>query len=276
MCWSATVSWRFAWLDTLLVALLLWRAARKPQTTLAGTYAALMTSVALQEWGQYWLWRRELSCEAAMDVALGVFTTAAAESVPLSLLFCSWRTVGNVPHFQRIRWVATGLWLLQFVAVAGSALVTDHYCVVEGPKGHQVWLCESATYAAGGHALHYSFYWIYVIACLLAAESVDMSRGERRRLQGIALVSAVVCLAWYGNTLEACSVWCWTAFTVGINLVAEVYGVNVWFLTKWRALLERFRLRATQKLSRSMHTRNGPSPRQRQLSKYGSGISNNL
>lgn len=258
MCWSALVSWRFACLDTLFVALLVARSFQKPNPTFARTYAALMSSIALQEWGQYILWRRQLSCYSMADAALGFWTTGAAESVPLPLLVCSYYTVRSVPHYQRIRRAAIALWFFQFVVILGSIAVTRKYCVEHGERGHQVWICESATHAAGGRFLHDLFYWLYVTSCLLSAESVDLPRGERLRLQVIPLISAVGCFVMYGHTLEACSVWCFSAFTVGMSLVAEVYGYTDRILRYISTIVDHYLhhpelLRATgKKLARSM------------------------
>lgn len=292
MCWSSQVSLCFASLDTCFIALLLAKAYsermsrnKKRTTTLAGTYAALMTCIAVQEWAQYGVWIRSsrrgeespLSCSGSTDVLLGILTTGAAESVPLPVIASSFltRRQANNPsqsdYRSSMRQASLVLWVMQFLIVALSAIATKKYCVELGENSHQVWTCESAPYQAGGQLLHHAFYWGYVVSSLCAAESLDMPRGERRRLQGIGLISAIVSIVLYGKTLEACSIWCWSAFVLGIYLCAEVYGYIEEFScapiirnTKgvWSKLIHS-KIREGEKLSRSLH--NGSSSARRRL-----------
>jgi len=180
---------------------------------------------------QFGIWKRnrlgESSCNEAQDVLLAIMSTGAAESVPLTVVascfYTTWRT--SITYQNCMRQAAILLWVVQFLIVFLSAVKTQQYCVREGQNHHQVWICESAPYQAGGVFLQYSFYWLYVLCSLCAVESVgQMPLAERRRLQGIGLVSAVMCFVLYGGSLEACSVWCWSAFFLGPSLCAEVYG----------------------------------------------------
>lgn len=237
MCWSAQVSLRFACLDTFFVALLLAKALldkSSKRRILRLTYAAMMSCVAVQEWSQYGIWKRgrlaesSYNCADAPDVLLSIMTTGAAESVPLPLIVSSfWTRRTDSPtaiHHNAMRHTAVLLWFMQFSIVLLSTIATQKYCVELGKNSHQVWICESAPYEAGGQFLHQAFFWIYCASSLCAAESLDMPSADRRRLQMIGLFSAVVSIALYGKTLEACSVWCWSAFVLGICLCLQEYG----------------------------------------------------
>jgi hypothetical protein len=62
MCWSAEVSWAFASLDLVFVAVLLWQRQRQRHYhavrviyphSLHGMYAAFLAAIAAQEWAQF-------------------------------------------------------------------------------------------------------------------------------------------------------------------------------------------------------------------------------
>jgi hypothetical protein len=229
MCWSAQVSLLFACLDTFFVALLLARKYVLPnkRPSHAGKYAALMTGVALQEWAQYFIWKRNRlgSCSDPRDIFLSFLAFGSAESLPFSLIVASTREKSVKHHHRRhMRILALILWLTQMLIVFSSAAYTGRYCVELGDNHHQVWVCESASHAAGGEPLHALFYWLYIASSVCSAESVDMPCGERRRLQGIGVVSGAASYALYGSTLEASSIWCWSACVLGLDLCAQEYG----------------------------------------------------
>jgi len=246
MCWSALVSLRFAWLDTFFVALLLAKGLfgkNSERHNKCLTYSALMACVAIQEWSQFGIWKRnrlaESSCTDAPDVLLSIMTTGAAEAVPFSLIVASFLTrqtnPATVAYRDSMRRTAIRFYVMQLLVVVLSVITTKKYCVELGQNLHQVWICESATYQAGGYSLHDTLYLLYFLSAVYAAESLDMPQAERRRLQGFALLSAVVTVTWYGRTLEACSIWCWSAFVIGVWLCLQEYGgseVLTWTLRK--------------------------------------------
>jgi hypothetical protein len=204
---------------------------RTNNKSFSGTYAAMMTAVAVQEWAQYFIWKRietgSMECHL-WGILVSILTMIAAETVPLPLLASSMAYSTNL-YASRMRQMATWIWCFQFFLVlicVRHTYGTHHYCVDEGLHHHQVWLCESATYAVGGHWLQFSFYWLYVVSCMFSAEAMTgtMQLGEIRRLQTIGLVSAFICIVMYGETLEACAIWCWSAFILGVCLCAQVYG----------------------------------------------------
>lgn len=245
MCWSAEVSLGFAVLDTFFVALLLARphmlgvanSSSKRQRklkrpTFCRTYAGIMAGVALQEWGQFGVWKRNRlesdDCTEAMDVFLGILTTSAAMIVPLPLIAASSFSSGQpaIPdyHYAMHRG-AVWSWSVALSVLVFCLLRTRDFCVKQGPNHHQVWLCESATYQVGGHLLQYTCLCLYMLCCICATESVgQMPVAERRQLQVFTLASVSICAFLYGGTLEACSVWCWGAFILGLTLCAQVYG----------------------------------------------------
>lgn len=249
MCWSTEVSLRFASLDTFFVSVLVAKALfdkNLERRNIRLAYSALMACVAIQEWSQYGIWTRNRlalsSCTDAPDVLLSIMATGAAEALPFSLIATSFLT--RQPHHvtvgyrSSIRRTAILLYVIQVMLVILSVVATKKYCVELGQNFHQVWICESATYQAGGYSLHHTVYWLYFLSAVYAAESLDMPLAERRRLQGFALLSAVVSVALYGKTLEACSIWCWSAFSLGLWLCLQECGlieVVAWTLQKMQS-----------------------------------------
>jgi len=78
----------------------------------------------------------------------------------------------------------------------------------------------SAVYAVGGYPLYYATLAMYLVSAVLAMEEMSLSswlpRHEKRWIYAIGLASGVVAYGRYSWTLEACSVWCWSAFSYGI------------------------------------------------------------
>ena len=248
MCWSAEVSLCFAILDTLFVALLLARPhiatlskQERKRISLCTTYAGIMAGVALQEWGQFAIWERNRlgNCTEAVDVFLAILTTGAAMLVPIPLLVASYdsRYMANSVYQTATRSIAIVSWIADLLIIIFSLLRTQEFCVNKGPNHHQIWLCESATYQVGGHLLQYTCIMLYTLCCLCSIESISqMPFWDRRRLQTFALVSVSVCTILFGDTLETCSVWCWSAFILGVSLCAQAYG----YLDHFSALIQKF------------------------------------
>lgn len=291
MCWSAEISLRFALLDTLFVALLVAKALHHPQgsnnkknnhatspqkaAAFVKEYAVLMACVALQEWAQFGIWKRleaqkeddhvSSYCEP-WDVFLSIVTMVAAEMVPLPFIISSalssWPRYGTRRHANnKNRTLQWGIlsWVLQFGMLIVSVVQSQIYCVKVGAHHHQVWICESAAYHVGGRRLHFIFFWLYVLACMCAVESHcnRMPAGERRRLQVIAFLTGIVSFYLYGDTLEACSIWCWSAFCLGLCLCAQVYGYVDGLLTLFNGMMDRLVGNHSKRLNSLSSSRSG-------------------
>ena len=253
MCWSASVSLQFAVFDTVIVVLLLWLVAtgkqpqrqQQQQVVCTCTYAALMTCVAVQEWAQFAIWQRQHltttagdACQDAMDVLLSFTTVAAAEALPLSLIVSAYCNMNGPAHDAnhtatttialKRSWIcatAAWLWLVEVTIVLAAVYATQKYCVQLGPHSHQVWVCESAVYQVGGRRLQHWVYFSYVLAAVLAVQANHaIPKAEKRLLQVFGLMSSIVAVTLYGNTLEACSIWCWSAFVLGMGLTLVSYA----------------------------------------------------
>mmetsp|Transcript_10303 Transcript_10303/g.19777 ORF Transcript_10303/g.19777 Transcript_10303/m.19777 type:complete len:241 (-) Transcript_10303:2359-3081(-) len=240
MCWSSQVSLNFALLDTCFAVLLAVKALDKktanshnPQPNVAIVYADIMTCVAIQEWAQFGIWRRwdqvvglerKSYCSIPADAFLSFLSTTAAEAVPVPFIVASFSARHNSkPYYNQMGQLALLVWTVQAMLVLLSVALTHKYCVELGPNHHQVWICESACYSLGGPSLHYISFFLYVLSCLLGTESVEnLPLNQRRCIEGISLLTGVVSVFWFGPTLEACSVWCWSAFALGVYLCAVV------------------------------------------------------
>lgn len=218
----------------------------------AGTYAGIMAGVAIQEWAQYGLWVRghlqstkiqgQEEAEAPqdyLDVFFSILALLGAESVPLTAILSSALTADDSSASRQhrgcgdhasptksrrrlLRRVSQILWVIQAAVVLSTILYTHQYTVVIGPNHHQVWICESATDQFGGYPLHAVFYWMYLASGVLAVQSHErIDASEKYGIIAIGLISGMVLFLLYGNTLEACSIWCWSAFLLGVYLCLQ-------------------------------------------------------
>lgn len=224
MCWSAEVSWAFASLDLVFIGVLLCKRHRN------GVYIAFLCAIAAQEWAQYFLWRRghlldeALSCSTATDVALSLTASLSAQSVPLTLIGGAlYYDYGggsyaalNKERSTRIAWEAFGWWLSQFVILTACVIYSGKYCVTVGPNHHQVWICASAVYEVGRYPLYFLSLFQYIMSAGRALWALPLPTHERQWILGIALTNGFVAYGIYSWTLEACSIWCWSAFSFGI------------------------------------------------------------
>jgi len=234
MCWSADVSGAFGCLDLIFVGILLYQkgvsSSSKSSSSFHGTYAAFLSVVAAQEWAQYALWKwanlnpnNDNYC-STQDKLFSLAASGTAQSIPLVLLLCdsgqpSPHDVNQRPTDERRRqfrqraWI---LWCAQFVMVVVSVCYSGRYCVMQGKNHHQVWICASAVYETAGYPAYFVSLALYALSAGAALEALSLPVHEKQWIQGIGLANGAVAYGIYSWTLEACSIWCWSAFAYGL------------------------------------------------------------
>ena len=227
------------------------------QSSFAGTYATILLAVTAQEWTQFGMWKRiddginpSQLCSTATDVALSLAAALFAECIPLIVILSSWLSdyqdnklyhSYNKPlipktsaeqeealvYRQGNRMIALAWWLSQFITIVASGLYSHSFCSLQvGPNHHLVWFMEVAVYAMGGYTLKSIAFFQYILSSLFSIESMDMAMGQKLSFQAIVLVSSLASFALYSATLEASSIWCWSAFILGFYFC----GQELWAL----------------------------------------------
>lgn len=123
----------------------------------------------------------------------------------------------SVSHVYSLLRKAAVAWLAGVVIIVACVVHTQTYCIELGQRHHQVWICASAVYRTGGYPLYFLmllFYLASALYSLFALPSIPTS--QRQWIYAIGLTNAAVAFGMYCWTLEACSIWCWSAFTYGI------------------------------------------------------------
>lgn len=120
-------------------------------------------------------------------------------------------------------------WVVVFgvFSIIVALIVTQHAkCATVGVRHHQVWPCAWAAKQAIGFAGSIVLALAYVLGIFIAITVGIMSDPELWFTVSVwvvidAFASFVVLYSVYASTLEACSMWCWSAFLVGVILVAR-------------------------------------------------------
>lgn len=212
MCWSEEVSLASWVYDVACLAILL---ARRRRNDLK--YVVLLSGIASQELFQFITWRliqhdANEHCTIPLAVAsLGAMLSSQA--IPLGVVAAS-----EIRHaaddVEPNRWqqlVALGLWSTQLAAVFFCILRSGIWCVRIGPHGHQSWICARSLYAVGGFPLYCASFGLYVASIVYGLRTLDLPKQETAALKLIGVVSAGIIYGLYTSTLEACSIWCWSA-----------------------------------------------------------------
>lgn len=229
MCWSKDVSFAFGCLDLVFVAILLYKKSNSNGKSLHGVYAAFLTSIAAQEWSQYAVWKHQGNLKDAtncshLEMLYSLGATGSAQVVPLVLLVGAivtrsdryLRLEEDIEMFwSKIRW-SLSMWLAQFLIIVACVVFTGMYCVTVGTHHHQVWICASAVYQAGGYPLYFLTLVQYLLSAIFAIGALPLSPLEKSWIYAIGITNGLIAYGLYCWTLEACSIWCWSAFTYGI------------------------------------------------------------
>lgn len=189
MCWNQTVSAVSFAYDAVCLAILWRRGDMK--------YVAMLSGVVAQEWCQFVVWRlldRSERCRPLLAVA-SIAAMLASQAIPLGVA-------------DR---VALGLWGAQLVVVFVCLFLSGQWCARVGQNHHQQWICAQSLYAVGGFPLYLASFALYAAAWVRGFRTLDLPRHEKLIFKRIAGLSAALVYAYYTVTLEACSVWCWSA-----------------------------------------------------------------
>jgi hypothetical protein len=189
-----------------------------------GTYAALLFFITVQELAQYGAWQSghllttdepRARC-AGSDIFFSLLATGSALLVPVVPMISAAATPSPTKANRLLR-TAFGSWLALLTIVVACVVHTRTYCIELGKNHHQVWICASAVYRTGGYPLFSLAMLLYIVSGLYALFAVPtIPPIERWWICGIGLTTAAVSFGIYGRTLEACSIWCWSAFILGL------------------------------------------------------------
>ena len=221
MCWSAPVSCVFGTIDMLVIAYLLWR--RQGRDT---TYACMLGGVAFQEWAQFLVWFTHSAVKSQEECTLpkaltGLGTFVGSSSIPIVLIWRSvvdnaWQQEQYAYNTARIK--AFVLWTTSTLLVVMATVYTESFCVMVGPQHHQIWICAQSIYELGGYPLYFLSLTMYGLSTVYGLIALDLPHKERLWIGWIGLVCSIVSYGVYFYTLEACSIWCWSAFSVGVYM----------------------------------------------------------
>lgn len=226
MCWSEEVSLASWVYDMACLAVLL---ARRRRNDLK--YVVILSGLASQEIFQFLAWRliqhdTYQRCNFPLAVAsLGAMLSSQA--FPLGILAAS--EIRREDDVQPNRWqqlVALGLWSTQLAAVFVCILRSGIWCIRIGRYSHQRWICAQSLYAVGGFPLYCASFGLYVASILYGLRTLDLPKHETAALKLIGAVSAVIIYGLYTATLEACSIWCWSAASLSTYAIfrARLHG----------------------------------------------------
>jgi len=234
MCWSAPVSFLFGAIDTLMISFLLWRRRGRDVT-----YASALGCVACQEWAQLAVWSTGSAVVSTQDdectvgkAAIGFGMFAGSSSLPAVLV---WRSVvdsrgkqqvenGREERLSRRQVKALLLWFSASLLVLVATVITESYCVMVGPRHHQVWICAQSIYDLGGFPLYFAVLAMYAFANAYGLLALELPRTELFWIGSISFACGVVSYGFYFYSLEACSIWCWSAFSIGVYMCLRPLG----------------------------------------------------
>ncbi|CAB9506761.1 expressed unknown protein [Seminavis robusta] len=233
MCWSTEVSLAFTILDVLMGMFMCWR--RRGEDV---TYGFGLLVLAAQELFQFLLWWDGTLALAttenpdACSVRATVFSfgaTYSAFSIVWVGLIRGYIQGGNPLLSRRVniffRAASFLGWMSLMIGITWAVVHTGTWCARVGPNHHQQWICALSLNKIDGGGLE-NFPWLLYIAvsvygfsCLMGGATVPMPWQE---FVGFIVIQAITSLSIYirfWNTSEACSIWCWSAFTIGIVAV---------------------------------------------------------
>lgn len=153
-------------------------------------------------------------CTFSLALA-SVGAMVSSQAIPLGLLASA---RGN-DFTERTVVVALTLWALQFVVAFGCVVVSQTWCIVAGDNGHQSWICAQSLHAVGGFPLYFAAFACYAASIILGFRAVDLPKSEKQALIAIGGLSAGIIYGLYTATLEACSIWCWSAAALSVYAV---------------------------------------------------------
>lgn len=209
MCWSEDVSLA-SWLyDTACLAVLAIRKRSNDEK-----YVIILWGIMSQELFQFIAWRLIDRAPGECTFALACASVGAmlsSQAIPVGMVAAGAMGANDGKSSHGHRLVALGCWAAQFALVVYCAFRSGTRCMLVGANGHQSWICAQSLYAVGGYALYVVSFGLYVVAVLFGFRTLDLPKHEISALKRIGGLSAGLVYARYTSTLEACSIWCWSA-----------------------------------------------------------------
>lgn len=209
MCWSSRTSFIFFMID--LAAII---ALRNRNIGRDKAYAAFLTPITAQEFCQLVLWLSYKSDSIQCGNVPKMFsflTEFFAQMVPVTIL-CLAR--GN----QRRRLILLGLilYLSQAFLTWTAIAKTNSWCMKVGFNHHQIWIADAALDIIGGKTLYGFSITIYLLSGIVSLTALELPKREMIWCLVIGIVTFIINLYLFIETLETGSVWCWSAFSFGI------------------------------------------------------------
>lgn len=212
MCWSWQVSLISSSLEWLC-AYYLWSRALK----LDRQYATFIGTIATMETLQFTLWLCIDGGYESANIFFSVLIWADA------WLLVPWSIVNIAPTTLPCSWGCyrktffAAYFGVQGIFVLLLMMFSRTWSTAIGPNHHQVWPCSAALAWAGAYPFCIGTCVAYVLMVALAIRPQEYI--ELYPFICIGVASFVPTYALLGASLEACSVWCWTAGSYGAYFV---------------------------------------------------------
>eukprot|EP00656_Telonema_subtile_P001552 TRINITY_DN10684_c0_g1_i1.p1 TRINITY_DN10684_c0_g1~~TRINITY_DN10684_c0_g1_i1.p1 ORF type:complete len:302 (+),score=36.97 TRINITY_DN10684_c0_g1_i1:33-938(+) len=224
MCWSWEVSLVFSALEWAAAAYLLARGRQRDHE-----YGLFIGTIATMESCQMLLWLAiDYDHDPANKLVSVVLWADAWLAIPLSIVNivaepsqASW-----TPRQRLFGAFFTSLALVMLMCMRFS----DTWTTVAGPNHHQIWPCAAALAWLGGHMTCIGLCVFYVIMIAFALK--PLRDPELVSFLAIGVVTFTPSYVILGPTMEACSVWCWSAGSYGIYFLLRgtscLQGESIW------------------------------------------------
>lgn len=211
MCWSSQVSLLSGLFDATAVVILYLRNRGRDRC-----YAAILVPIMCQEICQMVLWMMGAPMSTQCGPVNKLFSFSAllfSQLVPPMALLIG-RT--RQQYCSLLVWIGWALYLLQALVVWISVFLSNLLCVRVGPNHHQVWISDQGVFFVGGDVLYKSTILTYLLAATTGVISLELPSTEAICFIGLGVVTFFANFELYSETLEASSIWCWSAFLLGL------------------------------------------------------------
>ena len=232
MCWNAFVSFSFASFDCLVVFVLILRNVDRDRL-----FALLMAPIAFQEIFQFLFWWTDaISSCTFLNRILSLCIVVTTSTIPFICIY--------IGHHTTDKWIRSsaekrqpgklerllqhsptylyGVATLYVIFLCYVLPVTQTWCTTVGPHGHQQWICGVGAYKLYGYISYVAFLAMYVAPMAIGLRQLKPT-WERDTVGLLGAFPAAIVYSFFSQTLEACSIWCWSAFIEGAFLLVRPY-----------------------------------------------------
>eukprot|EP00747_Dinoflagellata_sp_TGD_P180702 gnl/TRDRNA2_/TRDRNA2_33612_c0_seq2.p1 gnl/TRDRNA2_/TRDRNA2_33612_c0~~gnl/TRDRNA2_/TRDRNA2_33612_c0_seq2.p1 ORF type:complete len:277 (+),score=20.16 gnl/TRDRNA2_/TRDRNA2_33612_c0_seq2:50-880(+) len=202
MCWRWEVSLISCLAEWACASFLCWRDGLRDRK-----YGIFMATIATMESLQMFLWLALDSNARSTNFWLSIILWMDA------WLFIPWSMVNFVANWSLRHALFALYFLAQALAILALMAASGLWYTMVGPNHHQVWPCAAAMAWAGECQLCIGvcLAFITMVACAIT----PLPPIEWYAFIGIGIVTFSPSYITLGPTLEACSVWCWSAGAYG-------------------------------------------------------------